>query len=286
MRRATWIRGRRGAVAGVSTVLVCLGGVLAACGGGGSGGDGYVAVGSGGNSPPGAAVAPTGDVTFVPLEEAAPPKPAQPAGPDRDTGNASGSPGSSRPNTSGTDGTLGTATPDSDAGLSESPGDESTDGTEGTDSTESAESAENTEDAEGTDSTEPGRTTTTTPGSPTPSAPSGRPPAPGSTAPPGPAKLTVGTPEREPAEERWCEKVTVEFRNTGGTAVRSGTVTFGTHIIGALGIDWATIESTEDLPVPIAPGAARTETWTVCVDAWRVPLGMHIETRDVTVQWK
>jgi hypothetical protein len=24
----------------------------------------------------------------------------------------------------------------------------------------------------------------------------------------------------------------------------------------------------------------------VCVDAWRVPLGMHIETRDVTVRWK
>ncbi|MFF1681559.1 hypothetical protein ACFVYG_36620 [Streptomyces sp. NPDC058256] len=103
---------------------------------------------------------------------------------------------------------------------------------------------------------------------------------------PGPAALTVGTPERESADQRWCERVTVVFRNTGGTAVRSGTVTFGTHIIGALGIDWATIESVEELPVPIAAGAERTKTWTVCVDAWRVPLGMHIETRDVAVEWK
>jgi hypothetical protein len=24
----------------------------------------------------------------------------------------------------------------------------------------------------------------------------------------------------------------------------------------------------------------------VCVDAWRVPIGMHVETRDVSVEWK
>ena len=80
--------------------------------------------------------------------------------------------------------------------------------------------------------------------------------------------------------------MTLAFRNSGGTAVRSGTVTFGTHIIGALGIDWATIESTEQLPVPIATHAHTDKTWTVCVDAWRVPLGMHIETRDVSVEWQ
>lgn len=102
----------------------------------------------------------------------------------------------------------------------------------------------------------------------------------------GPAALSVGEPERAATDKRWCEEVTVSFRNTGGTAVRSGTVTFGTHIIGALGIDWATIESTEDLPAPIAAGATKDRTWTVCVDAWRVPLGMHIETRDVSVQWE
>ncbi|MGW3416569.1 hypothetical protein [Streptomyces phaeochromogenes] len=107
-----------------------------------------------------------------------------------------------------------------------------------------------------------------------------------SPAKPGPAVLYVGDPERGPADKRWCEKVTVGFHNTGGTAVRSGTVTLGTHIIGALGIDWATVESAEKLPAPIAPGAREEKTWTVCVDAWRVPLGMRVETRDVSVRFE
>ncbi|WP_234311865.1 hypothetical protein [Streptomyces griseus] len=70
----------------------------------------------------------------------------------------------------------------------------------------------------------------------------------------------MGTPERRPAEECRCEKVTVSFRNTGGAPVRSGTVTFGTHVIGALGVDWATVESTERLPAPIAPGIREEKT--------------------------
>ncbi|MFJ9816081.1 hypothetical protein ACIRU3_12545 [Streptomyces sp. NPDC101151] len=110
-------------------------------------------------------------------------------------------------------------------------------------------------------------------------------PTPSRTAPPAPADLSWGDPARKDTDQRWCEKVTVAFHNTGGTAVRSGTVTFGTHIIGALGIDWGTRESAVDLPVPIGPGARTDHTWTVCVDAWRVPLGMHIETRDVSVRW-
>ncbi|WP_078655803.1 hypothetical protein [Streptomyces fulvoviolaceus] len=110
--------------------------------------------------------------------------------------------------------------------------------------------------------------------------------SPSSTTPGGPAALTWAEPTREPADERWCEDVTLAFHNTGGSAVRSGTVTFGTHVIGALGIDWATVESEEKLPVPIGAGARRTKTWTVCVDAWRVPIGMHVETRDVTVEWE
>ncbi|MER5597175.1 hypothetical protein [Streptomyces sp. NPDC002265] len=101
-----------------------------------------------------------------------------------------------------------------------------------------------------------------------------------------PAALSVGEPVRTAADERWCEKVSLALRNTGGTEVRSGTVTFGTHIIGALGVDWATVGSTAGLPVPIAAGAREERTWTVCVDAWRVPLGMHVETRDVSVQWE
>lgn len=96
----------------------------------------------------------------------------------------------------------------------------------------------------------------------------------------------MSEPTRKPTDKRWCEKVTVAFHNSGGTAVRSGTVTFGTHIIGALGIDWATVESTHELPAPIGAGAREERTWTVCVEAWRVPLGMHIETRDASVRWE
>jgi hypothetical protein len=98
--------------------------------------------------------------------------------------------------------------------------------------------------------------------------------------------LRLAEPVREALDKRWCEKVTVEFRNTGGTAAASGSVTFATHIIGALGVDWATVESRQPLPTPIAPGAVRKQAYTVCVDAWRVPWGMHIETQDVTATWK
>lgn len=104
--------------------------------------------------------------------------------------------------------------------------------------------------------------------------------------PAGPAVLTWSDPARKATDKRWCEDVTLDFANSGGSAVRSGSVSFGTHIIGALGIDWGTVESTAGLPVPIGAGVRKEKTWTVCVDAWRVPLGMHIETRDVTVRWK
>ena len=81
--------------------------------------------------------------------------------------------------------------------------------------------------------------------------------------------------------------MTVTFRNTGGSAVTKGKVTFGIHIIGGLGVDWATRESTRALPVPIGAGGKKTKTWTVCVDEWRVPLGMHVETREVKLSgWK
>lgn len=90
---------------------------------------------------------------------------------------------------------------------------------------------------------------------------------------------------RKATDKRWCEDVSLALRNTGGSAVRSGTVTFGTHIIDALGIDWATIESTGKLPAPIEAGARKEKTWRVCVEEWRVPLGMHIETQDVSVKW-
>ncbi|GCD36162.1 hypothetical protein OEIGOIKO_03918 [Streptomyces chrestomyceticus JCM 4735] len=151
---------------------------------------------------------------------------------------------------------------------------------------------------------------TSTPGTPPgrPSeAPPQRPPA-RPTAPPGPGPapsprptptptptpapkpntpphLTTGPVNRTGADVRWCENVSLTLRNTGGRPVTSGTVTFGTHIIGALGIDWTTRTSTHPLPTPITGHTHRTATWRVCVSAWRVPLGMHIETRDVRVDW-
>jgi hypothetical protein len=245
---ATWTHGRRHAAIGASAAVVCLGGMLAACRAQGDG-DGYVATGSAPQAP-GKAVQPTGGVSLVPLdaETSAPPS----KGP-ADSPGAGGS--SSAPSAREGEG----ATADSPTPSTETEGEGETGGES---ETEGAESP---------------RTPAT---SPSPSG-GGSP-----TTSPAPAALTWSEPEREPTDKRWCEKVTVDFHNSGGTAVRSGTVTFGTHIIGALGIDWGTVESAEKLPVPVGAGARKEKTWTVCVDEWRVPLGMHIETRDVAVRWK
>ncbi|MGW6008748.1 hypothetical protein [Streptomyces sp. NPDC055210] len=261
--------------------MVCLGAVtLVACGsgigGGGGDGDGYVAVQR--PSSPAKAVAPTGDVELVPLESgsAAKGRAGQPgstsdgdssrsgadtgSGTDAGTGSGGSGTGSSSAGTSGSSGAhdSGRTGPASGGG----------DGSGDTGGTADAGGAGGTSNAGGGDGSSGAGATS------------------GAGTPSGPAVLVVGEPEREPADKRWCEKVTVGFRNTGGTAVRSGTVTFGTHVIGALGIDWATVEAAERLPVPIAPGSRTEKTWTVCVDAWRVPLGMHVETRDVSVRWE
>ncbi|MCX5196380.1 hypothetical protein OOK31_21185 [Streptomyces sp. NBC_00249] len=129
----------------------------------------------------------------------------------------------------------------------------------------------------GTPPTQPG--TPTRPGTPT--APGTTPPAPPAT----PARIALSSPARAAASDRWCERVTVTFTNTGSTAARSVTVSFATHIIGALGIDWATITTTQALPAPVAGGTSKTQTYTVCVESWRVPLGMHVETRNVSATW-
>ena len=239
-----------------SVAVVCLGTLLAA-GGGEPEDDGHVAVGAVGataDRTPQRTVAPTGDVELVPLDG------------DADTsGGDSGKGGS---------GAEGPSSGDAGAGSGS-----------GSDSGGTEEGA--AEEAPGT----PSQSGSASPGEGDHSGPeeggSAEPSAPGSEdAPSGPAVLKVGEPVREALEDRWCEKVSVKFRNTGGTPVRSGRVTFGTHVIDGLGIDWATIESKRKLPASIAPGRTVTESWDLCVDAWRVPLGMHIETRDVSVKWK
>ncbi|MFE0510823.1 hypothetical protein [Streptomyces sp. NPDC058964] len=248
MLRTTWATWTSGRRGAVTaaSAAVVVLGGVVAACGGGAGGGGYVAVGPAGASPQ-ARLTPTGKVTLTPR-----------------------------------DGTAGTgAGPSTASGTSEADPPEPADPGDGPGSPGPAGPPAH-----------PGRTpgppaaTASAPTASAPTRPAPTTPAPTRTTPASPAALTWEAPAREATDKRWCEKVTVAFDNSGGTAVRSGTVTFGTHIIGALGIDWATIESTEELPVPIGAGAGREKTWTVCVDAWRVPLGMHIETRDVAVQWK
>ncbi|MGC5567062.1 hypothetical protein ACPYPG_30020 [Streptomyces sp. FR-108] len=240
---------------------------LVACGsGGGDGdGDGYVAVQR--PSSAASAVAPTGDVELVPLEGASATKR-----------------GAGQPGSAGEPGSAATAAPGAsgsgEGGAGSSASGSSTVGSPADGSSASGSSASGSSGAAAHGS---GRTSPPSSGGDGTGATGG---AGGADVPAGPAVLVVGEPEREPADQRWCEKVTVGFRNTGGSAVRSGTVTFGTHVIGALGIDWATVESAERLPAPIAPGSRTEKTWTVCVDVWRVPLGMHVETRDVSVRWE
>lgn len=247
---------RRGRVGyGLAGVALCLGGVLAASGADGQTG-GYAAVGAGEHGPQDA-VPPSGDVVLVPLDGSSPARPS---------GAAPGSAGEAAGRADPGVGAPGTGTARHSSGGpsgSGAPGGRPPGG-EGTD----------TQPEPGPP--EPG----STPSAPGTGRPTPPPPDP-SPSPPGPAVLVVAEVRRAPADERWCENVTVEFRNTGGTAVRSGTVLFGTHIIGALGVDWATIESTHALPAPIAAGTARATTYRVCVDSWRVPLGMRVETQDV-----
>ncbi len=60
-------------------------------------------------------------------------------------------------------------------------------------------------------------------------------------------------------------------------------MTFATHVIGALGVDWWTYRTSQPLAGPVAGHASENESWTICLDAWRVPLGMHLETRTATL---
>ncbi|MDI3402653.1 hypothetical protein [Streptomyces cavernicola] len=249
-----------------SVAVVCLGTLLAACGSDSSAeDDGYVAVGAVGATPdrtPQRTVAPTGEVRMVPLEGA-----GEGSG---SKGGGSGSGGSGSDGGTGTGGTGGTGSGSSEGAPSGDPASPPATPEPGT----PAEGG-NSGSGEGSsdDSEPPGSGDSDGSGEDT-------------QQPSGPAVLKIGEPVRKALEERWCEKVTVKFHNSGGTAVRSGTVTFGTHVIGGLGVDWATVESERKLPAPIEPGETVTESWNLCVDAWRVPLGMRIETQDVSVKWK
>ncbi|MFF4179630.1 hypothetical protein [Streptomyces sp. NPDC001750] len=139
----------------------------------------------------------------------------------------------------------------------------------------------------------PSTPATEQPSSPGPGEPStGTPEAPGSPEPTitpepikpvRPAVLTVGTPQLADADKRWCENVTVDIHNTGGTTATSGTLRFGTHIFDPFGGDWVTITQTRELPAPVPAGGHVEGRWTLCVNSWRVPKGWYIDTLDVKI---
>ncbi|MEU9677223.1 hypothetical protein AB0D92_27405 [Streptomyces parvus] len=290
MRRQTYgSTGRRGTAIAASAAALCLGtGLLSGCGSGP--GDGYTAVGAAaGSSKPPPDGMPSGDVTLTPLDE---------------SGN--GSAGGRGRGGGGTSRSGGTSPGPGTSPSAGSPGDgRSGDGRSG-DAQGGSGGARTTppggRQAAGGSSGGPGEAPSQPPDPSAPSKPGGggagspSPPGPGSPGTPSspkppdppatPAALTLSAPQRAAADKRWCEKVTVEFRNTGGSPARSGTVTFATHIIGALGVDWATITSSQPLPAPIGAGSTRSKTYTVCVESWRVPLGMRVETQDVSAVWE
>ncbi|CAM5237467.1 hypothetical protein [Streptomyces avidinii] len=259
---------RKGSRAAATTLLaLCCTAAAGLTGCGGPARGGYVAVGAAAPGPErgaGENVAPRGQVEFQQL-----------GGPDPAGGSSASAESSDT-----TSGPAGSGTPGGSA-----PGGATTTAPGGSGNTSGAPT--------GPGSTPPSPGTPgapTPPGGPTPPGAPTSPPAGPGTTPPGPpastpALLTLSAPVRSAAADRWCERVTVTFTNTGSTAARAGTVTFATHIIGALGIDWATISTSQPLPAPLAGGAAKTQTYTVCVESWRVPLGMHVDTRKVTATW-
>ncbi|MFD4593298.1 hypothetical protein [Streptomyces rubiginosohelvolus] len=277
MRRQTrGSTGRRGTAIAASAAALCLGtGLLSGCGSGP--GDGYTAVGAAaGSSKPPSDGAPSGDVTLTPLDGSGGgggggTSPSGGTSPGPGTSPSAGSPGAGR---------SGDAQDGSGGARTGAPGGRQAAGSSGGPGEASAQpAAPSTPSKPGGGGT--GNPSPPGPGSPgTPSSP--KPPAPPAT----PAALTLSAPQRAAADKRWCEKVTVEFRNTGGSPARSGTVTFATHIIGALGVDWATITSSQPLPAPIDARSSRSKTYTVCVESWRVPLGMRVETQDVSAVWE
>ncbi|WP_052230023.1 hypothetical protein [Streptomyces sp. CT34] len=245
---------RRTTAASASAAVLCLGVLLTGCAG--AAGSGYAAVGAQGpadGSAPNRPVPPRGGVELTPL--------------DGDGGPGAGHPGrspdSGRPGSPGSPGTTAGTHPAS-PGPSSSP-------------TGPGDSAGTNTPAPPGDSPRPWPSGTATPAPPSPTVPAG---------PGAPAGLLVGKPALAATDVRWCQQVTLDFLNTGDRPVTSGTVTFGTHIIGALGIDWGTVGSDHKLPLPLAAGRPATGTWRVCVDAWRVPLGMHLDTKDVTFTWR
>ncbi|WP_275463712.1 hypothetical protein [Streptomyces noursei] len=256
-------------VATASAAVFCLGGVLTGCGS--AAGSGYAAVGAAGPADPSAPTRPApprGGVELAPLEGGGATGPSTSPG----SPGSSGPSGPSRPTAPDTTGTTPPGTPGASDGSGTQPS-----APPGSTTGQGGNPPGTKPPAPPGGSPAPGPGGSTTPEPPSPTIPAG---------PNAPSGLVVGKPVLADTDVRWCQRVTIDFLNTGQHPVTAGTVTFGSHVIGALGIDWATLDSTRDLPLPLSPGKPATGTWRVCVDAWRVPLGMHLDTKDVTFKWK
>ncbi len=291
-------------MAAASAAVLCLGSLLTGCGSAAD--QGYAAVGAAGpfdDRAPSRAVPPEDGVELTPLDGDGGRADGGDRGGDRgggddgsDSGGSSGG-GRARPGRTASESPVGAGEGDEADGTG-APGSSGASDTPSGPSGPSASPSGGHGSHSGRGSHSGGATPPASPGAPSsPGHPGGSTPPHGSPAPeppsptipagPGaPAGLLIGKPALAGTDVRWCQKVTVDFLNNGDRPVTAGSVVFGTHIIGALGIDWATLTSTHPLPLPLAAGRRQTGTWRVCVDGWRVPLGMHLDTKDVTFRWK
>lgn len=269
---------RRTTAARASAAVLCLGVLLTGCGT--AAGQGYAAVGAAdpaGGHPPATPVPPRDGVELTPLDD------GDGAHGGDHSGHGDGATHPGRPGASVSSGSRSrpAAGPGRVAGDAATPGARTTPSPgkpagQGGGSTPAPPPATPNSPAPPHGSRPPSH------GSPSPEPPSpALPPGPGA-----PAGLLIGGLRLTDTDVRWCEKVSLDFLNTGDRPVTAGSVTFGTHIIGGLGIDWATITSTHELPLPLAPDRKKSGSWRVCVDGWRVPAGMHLDTRDVSFTWK
>ncbi|WP_256338995.1 hypothetical protein [Streptomyces sp. 2224.1] len=291
MRRTT-------TVAAASAAVLCLGSLLTGCGSAAD--QGYAAVGAAGPSDdraPSRAVPPEDGVELTPLDGDGGRADGDGHGGDRgggDGGSDSANGGQARPGRTAPESPVGAGEGD-EAGGTGAPGSPgASDAPSGSSASPSgahdSHSGHGSHSGGATPPASPGAPNSTGhPGGSTPphGSPAPQPPSPTIPAGPGaPAGLLIGKPALAGTDVRWCQKVTVDFLNNGDRPVTAGRVVFGTHVIGALGIDWATLTSTHPLPLPLAVGRRQTGTWRVCVDGWRVPPGMHLDTKDVTFRWK
>lgn len=96
--------------------------------------------------------------------------------------------------------------------------------------------------------------------------------------------LTAGIPRTTPGSRPGCADVTVAYDNEGRTPIRSGRIVITMDVVDPLGIAWAPYRASAPLPVPIAAGARPAVTYDLCLAAWRVTPGTHLEAAGVALQ--